>query len=149
MKRYITLALAVACAIFIYANSLMDGTTSSAMSGFVLKLIQKAMETIGVSPALITPHIVRKLAHFCQYALLGFLTTVTVRLWYGKLKSHIFMILFLGLLVPVSDEFLQLFIAGRTGAVQDIVLDFTGFIAGMMFYMVTGSLLKCCKKLFA
>jgi len=81
---------------------------------------------------LITENFVRKLAHFCEYALLGFLITTTAWLWYGRLKPRIFMILFCGLFIPVTDEFLQLFVDGRAGSVQDIVLDFSGFIFGMM-----------------
>lgn len=127
----------------------MNANISTAQSGFVLKLIQKAVEAIGISPAFITEHIVRKLAHFCEYALLGFLTTVTVRIWYGGVKKNIFMILFWGLLVPVSDEFLQLFVDGREGLVKDMVLDFAGFVLGTAFYIGLSSLcrLKKCRKL--
>ena len=132
MKRYVSLSLTILCIIFIYCNSLFNAEISSTHSGYVLKFIQKILEAAGLPPALITEHVVRKLAHFCEYALLGLLGTVTAQFWYGGLKSHIFKILFWGLFIPVTDEFLQLFVEGRAGLVQDIVLDFSGFIFGMM-----------------
>jgi VanZ family protein len=36
------------------------------------------------------------------------------------------------LLVPVIDEFIQLFSAGRAGMVQDILLDFSGAVTGLV-----------------
>ena len=132
MKKHVSLSFTILWIIFIYYNSLLSADISSAHSGFVLKLVQKALEVIGLSPALVTEHIVRKLAHFLGYAILGFLMTTTVQLWYGGIKSRIYMILFWGLFVSVSDEFLQLFVDGRSGLVQDIVLDFSGFMFGMM-----------------
>ena len=137
MKKYVFLSLTILCVIFIYCNSLFNADISSRQSGFVFKSIQKTLEVIGLPPAWITKHIVRKFAHFCEYAILGFFATATVQLWYGRLKTHIFMILFWGLSIPVIDEFLQLFVDGRTGLVQDIVLDFSGFIFGMVVCMLT------------
>lgn len=124
----------------------MNSDVSSAQSGFALRLIQKADEMTGLSPALVTEHMVRKLAHFCEYALLGLLMAATVRIWRGQIKSDFFMVLFFGLLVPVSDEFLQLFVAGRTGLVQDVLLDFSGFIAGMVLYISAGVLSRYCRE---
>ena len=132
MKKNIYLSLMILCVIFIYGNSLLSADISSAQSGFVLKFVQKILEAIGLPPALITEYIIRKLAHFCEYALLGFLASTTAQLWYGRLRPRIFMILFWGLFIPVTDEFLQLFVDGRVASVQDIVLDFSGFIFGMM-----------------
>ena len=115
----------------LFCNSLFNADISYLHSGFVLKLVKKAIEAIGLSPALITERIVRKLAHFFEYALLGFLAAATAQFWYGRIKPHIFMILFWGLFIPVTDEFLQLFVDGRVSSVQDIVLDFSGFLFGM------------------
>jgi VanZ family protein len=112
----------------------------------VLNLIQNAAGFIGVSPKLFTEHLIRKTAHFCEYALYGFLLCVTVRAWYGGFKSRIFMVLFLGLIVPVSDEFLQLFADGRVGAVQDVVLDFSGFVAAAILYAVLKRLARFHKN---
>jgi VanZ family protein len=68
------------------------------------------------------------------------------RLWLMKLKSHIFMILFIGLFVAVSDEFFQLFVNGRAGLVQDVVLDFVGFVFGMLVYMGMSLVFRSVKR---
>jgi VanZ family protein len=130
------LTVTVLWVIFIYCNSLLNADISSSQSGFVLNLIQNAAAFIGISPDLLTEYIIRKVAHFCEYALYGFLLCVTVKLWCGGFKNRIFMILFLGLIVPVTDEFLQVFVDGRVGAVPDVVLDFCGFVAAAAFYAV-------------
>ena len=135
MKKHIYLSLTILCVAFIYSNSLMATHISSTQSTVVLNLIQDAAELVGVSPKMITEHMVRKIAHFCEFALFGLLLSATIQLWYGNIKAHLYMILFLGLFIPISDEFLQLFIAGRTGLVQDVLLDFCGFLVGVVVYI--------------
>jgi hypothetical protein len=44
VKKYVSLSLSVACTIFIYVNSLMDGTTSSAVSEIILEVIHDVAE---------------------------------------------------------------------------------------------------------
>jgi VanZ family protein len=56
------------------------------------------------------------------------------------------MILFIGLFIAVSDEFLQLFIEGRSGLVQDVALDFAGFTFGMLVYIALSLISKMTSK---
>ena len=146
LKKQVFLSLTILWVIFIYLNSFMNAYISSMQSGFVLGLIQGAAGIIRIPPDLITEHMVRKSSHFFEYALLGFLMVVTAKLWYNKLKPHISFLLFLGLLIPVSDEFLQIFIVGRTGAVQDVVLDFAGFVSGAALCILCSSIAAKYKK---
>jgi len=95
-------------------------------------IINNLFVTIGAN-AEITEHVVRKLGHFIEYFVLGNLLILTVRMYITRPVKYIFMELFSLLAVPVLDEFLQTFIQGRSGNVSDILLDFAGGLAGLMF----------------
>jgi VanZ family protein len=146
LKKHILMTLTIACAIFIYSNSLMNADISSSHSGFFLHTIQNITETLGIPSLLLTEHLIRKLAHFCEYALLGFLITSTIHAWRDKIKPHTYMLLFWCLLIPLSDESLQLFVDGRAGMVQDVLLDFGGSIFGILFYVGISLLLHISRK---
>ena len=106
---------------FIYSNSLR--------SGHAAELVQQLLSAFGWH-GMESEHFLRKSAHFAEYAGLGVLLGLVLRLYAAKWFPALFVPLFAGLLVPVSDEFLQLFIPGRAGMVQDVVLDFAGVLAG-------------------
>lgn len=71
--------------------------------------------------------IARKTAHFSLYAVLGLLSFLSV-ISYRNLKYRFRIILSAGicLLYAASDEFHQLFVAGRSGEIRDICIDFSG-----------------------
>ncbi len=77
-------------------------------------------------------HIVRKIAHFTEYFILAGLAVHLSYLYACRWKNILGYILFGLLLVPVIDEFIQLFSAGRAGMVQDILLDFFGAVTGLV-----------------
>ena len=75
---------------------------------------------------------VRKNAHFFQYFILSILLCVAVRQFKLYKTSEIFLLLFLLLLFPVIDEFIQKYIPGRTSNIFDIVIDFSGGVLAML-----------------
>ena len=81
---------------------------------------------------LITDHIVRKIAHFTEYFILAGLAVHLSYLYVCRWKNILGYMLFGLLLVPVIDEFIQLFSAGRAGMIQDILLDFSGAVTGLV-----------------
>ena len=85
-----TLALA-GCIWFIFSNSMAVAQVSSASSGRVLTLLQGALRRLG-HPALaqrLTQHVVRKMAHFCEYMLEGFLLMLCMRVYSRHPLRHI------------------------------------------------------------
>ncbi len=81
-------------------------------------------------------HLVRKLAHFSEFALLGFLSALLclhirrraprLRLWLTWLIPAVFTLLY-----AASDEFHQRF-TGRGAAVKDVFIDFAGALFGIL-----------------
>lgn len=71
--------------------------------------------------------IARKTAHFSLYAVLGVLSFLSV-ISYRNLKYSCRLLISAGicLLYAASDEFHQLFVAGRSGEIRDVCIDFCG-----------------------
>ncbi len=75
---------------------------------------------------------VRKLAHFCEFGLLGLLTAAFMNTL-GKGKKWLWWVIPAGfcLLYAISDEVHQIF-TGRGPAVKDVLIDFGGSLAGIV-----------------
>ena len=81
----------IACIVFIFSNSMQIGDVSETASGRVLLLMKKVFTRLGMPGAAnhLTDHIVRKLAHFCEYALEGFLLMLCMRVYTRRYVRHI------------------------------------------------------------
>ena len=117
-------------AVFIFFNSAQAGNISGERSTDVTALLNKIPAGLGMSFRC-SELLVRKLAHFAEYALLGFWLMLTLRVYTRRIISCIAWPLFFGLLTAVADEFFQLFIPGRAGQVKDVVIDFGGVLSGL------------------
>ena len=141
-----TLALA-GCIWFIFSNSMAVAQVSSASSGRVLQLMQGALRRLG-HPALaqrLTMHFVRKLAHFCEYLLEGFLLMLCMRVYSRHPLRHITVPMLGGVLTALTDETIQLYSPGRSSQVTDVWLDSVGVLAGILAALV---LMALCRLLF-
>lgn len=71
------------------------------------------------------------LAHFIEYAVLGFL-------WYRALNKRIILVLVICILFSISDEIHQLFVPLRECSIIDIIVDIFGIIFGLIIERVRG-----------
>ena len=109
---------------------MMPADISSGESQWFLQRIQSVFSTVGIKSN-ITEHFVRKSAHFTEYACLGILLMLnTIFAVKGIFKNKIAQ-LYIGLLVPVIDESIQLFAEGRSGMITDVWIDYSGAMTGM------------------
>ena len=141
-----TLALA-GCIWFIFSNSMAVAQVSSASSGRVLTLLQGVLRRLG-HPALaqrLTQHVVRKMAHFCEYMLEGFLLMLCMRVYSRHPLRHITVPMLGGVLTALTDETIQLYSPGRSSQVTDVWLDSVGVLAGILAALV---LMALCRLLF-
>lgn len=81
-------------------------------------------------------HIIRKLAHFTLYTIIGILLMYLMLTYNIKNKNRIFTSLGIGLIYAISDEIHQSFIPNRTPMVGDVVIDFSGVITGILIVFV-------------
>lgn len=126
MKRFCKPGLALlATALwlwFIYARSAQPGAVSHEESSAVLGLLRRVLPFVDML-------LVRKLAHFTEYAVLGALLWLDWRLL-GR--DGLLLPLGAGLLFAAGDELLQTFIPGRSGELLDVLLDFSGVLAAVL-----------------
>ena len=129
--------LTIALILFIWGHSMMPGEVSGEESGivadFLRSLFSLEMEDLD--------HIVRKCAHFTEYAVLGAIIMLDT-LVLAKRFFHM-AALFTGLFVPVVDETIQIFAVDRSGVLTDVWLDFFGFITGLaLCALICGTVIK-------
>lgn len=127
--KHILLIITIFFTFFIFINSMFPADASAEQSGKVLESVKFIFLKLNINVN-ITEHFIRKAAHFTEYSILGFLLILTEIEYTDNILSNIFRPLFAGLVIPVTDETIQLFVEGRSGQVSDILLDFSGVIFG-------------------
>ena len=97
-----------------------------------------------------THHLVRKLAHFLEFALLGFLSTGLVlyvnrrKHWVKKWLEWLLPIVFC-LLYAISDEVHQIF-SNRGASAKDVMIDFAGALAGILIMQAISGVIRAVRK---
>jgi len=121
----LTLASAAAIVWFSGQDSSQSGVMSKGFAAWVLSLLP--MDETVESLALLN-FILRKLAHFGLYFLLGLGLTGIIGRW--KRVPAALVVVVLGGLFALSDEFHQSFSPGRSPSGWDVALDTCGVAAG-------------------
>ena len=140
----------IGCITFIFSNSLQIADVSEGASGRVLGLLQGILRRLGLPGAAdrLTMHIVRKLAHFCEYMLEGFLLMLCLRVYTRHFFKHVSWPMLGGLLTALTDETIQLFVPGRSGQVTDVWIDFSGVMTGLLAGLILLGLVRMCCILY-
>lgn len=140
----------IGCITFIFTNSMQVAAVSEGASGRVLERMQQILRVLGLNGAAhhLTMHIVRKLAHFCEYMLEGFLLMLCLRVYTRHLLRHVSWPILGGLLTALTDETVQLFVPGRSGQVTDVWIDFSGVMTGLMVGLILLGLIRMCILLY-
>ncbi len=112
--------------------------SSSTSSGLVEFLLGKPdiafaefMQSGGISPYASFEHILRKSAHFLEYAALGFCFAMSVYRHTDDIAQVISFALLFCTLYAASDEFHQLFSSNRSCSLADVLIDTSGIISGI------------------
>lgn len=121
IRLRLCIVLLVVNLIFIWGNSLLPGELSGALSQWVKDLLFPG----GQDPS--TGHgLLRKLAHFTEFACLGACLT-----WlFGMLRKKPWLPLLFGFLAACLDETIQIFVPDRGPAIRDVLIDAAGVCIG-------------------
>lgn len=132
--------------IFIFSNSAASASTSNGMSLTVSEWVRPVLNTIGLHPETdFLNFVIRKLAHFSEYALLGVLIGLAYRLQpWSWMKGKVALLPFF--IIPVLDENLQRFSSGRSCELRDVLIDSAGMAVGMMLVIALLMMLSNRKK---
>ena len=131
--------------IFIWWHSTLTAEESTVESTNVLLFVVNLLKGLGFTPKL-TDHIVRKSAHFCEFALLGLLTLWSAYLNNKKIIRNLMPIGFVCLATAVIDELVQIGSKGRSAEVTDVALDFCGAVTGVIIFLIIFAIVRLIKK---
>ncbi len=120
---------------FIFIHSSMPATASKAESAGLTDILNDILAKLGFDIKF-ENNIIRKIAHFGEFFILGSLLTVTDRTYNRNIKKDFVNINFIGLITAVIDETIQLFVEGRAGMIQDVWIDFCGAFCGTCVVML-------------
>ena len=80
--------------------------------------------------------LLRKLAHFSIYMVVGILIMTFVSTYKLLLWKKLLISIMVGLVYAISDEYHQTFIQGRSGELRDVLIDTTGVICGIAIVII-------------
>ena len=134
MKKYLYSILTLCWVALIFSFSLQPADASSQVSSGLLRTLLETflpglLEKLSTAQLEMLEFLVRKCAHFTEFAILGALSALTVaqmRLRRGRLCAIAFCVL-----VACADEMIQLCSDGRAARLVDVLLDSAGALVGI------------------
>ena len=121
--------------IFIFFQSSLPADTSQEESDIIVRFLSHFTDR----DAEMLSFIVRKLAHFSEYTVLGLFISLTVKEYFQKghfYIRHFIIPLICGVLYAVSDEIHQRFVPGRSCELRDVLIDTCGVLLGVIINML-------------
>ncbi len=132
-RTWVWRAVLVCWCLFMWSRSLKAGDASLGDSSFVVRLVRPLFEAVGVTDADLMQFVVRKLAHFTEYLVMGLVCRQAFPVGRGpRGRRAAFAARALTVvLVPSADECIQLFVPGRSGMARDVLIDMAGAVSGL------------------
>lgn len=123
----------------IFLMSSFDATESTNQSNFIVNIITNIFKIENIE---LLSFIIRKLAHFTEYLILGLL--VANMFTKNNINNLYLISIILCIIYATSDEIHQLFVPGRACQLRDILIDSIGSITGVYLYKLINT--KILKK---
>ena len=138
-KKLLCTALIALNLAFIWGNSLVKGEDSDSMSGAIMLWVNSFLG-LDEAGAATLHYLIRKMAHFTEFACLG-----TLLAWRCRLtgESHPMLLpALLGMAAAVADESIQLFTPDRGPRLTDVWIDTSGVVTGILLLALGHHLIK-------
>ncbi len=88
-------------------------------------------------------YIIRKMAHAIEYVVLSLCIGIHLLACRVSCKRLFFFSVIISGIYAITDEFHQLFVAGRCGRISDVLIDTVGAMIGAAFFLLV---LRCFQK---
>ncbi len=149
VRKILSIILVIIWIFTIFYFSHQTGTGSSSTSKKVSIIIVNILDIKNKMPEeqkeeiirIIEP-IIRKLAHYTLYMLGGILIINCINAYINEDTRIIIYSSCAGVIYAISDEIHQLFVNGRSGKVQDIILDSIGIFTGVAIYLLVKKIIE-------
>ena len=126
--------------VFIWGNSIIPAKVSRAISAAITEFFGGQV-TVDTEDVIDDEFILRKLAHFSEFLLLGAELTLLYSLHEKSLKNKLRFLFCAAMFFPLMDETIQLF-NDRTSMVKDIWIDIAGFTVGCTLMLLVCTVLN-------
>lgn len=133
----------------IFGFSNQDSKTSSGISQKVTNIIVKYIPSIQNAEKIEkqnmidrTEKVIRKIAHFSIYTLVGLLLMGLMCTFNIKQFNRLSISLIIGIIYATTDEIHQAFIPGRGPQLTDVILDTMGVLTGIILVMIVLEILR-------
>ncbi len=130
---------------FIWGNSAMPGEESGELSGWVGEMLCKFLPFLSLESEG-GMHLLRKAAHFSEFAMLGVFFAWFWGMLAGKPIFRLGLPVVCGVAVAAIDETIQIFSPGRFCSIKDVGIDSCGVLTGVLLLSITVFLFHKCKK---
>lgn len=139
-KKVLSWVLLISWLLIIFLFSSQTGSESSNVSNGVLKILESITHIPLTSD--VASFVIRKLAHFTEYAILGVLCANLLNAYQKLTIKNLIWIFLFCVLYASSDEFHQMFVGGRAPRIFDVVIDSCGSAVGILCYFQVYSIKK-------
>lgn len=144
MKKWIAWGLCALWMGIIFSMSAQSAAISDTQSEQVAGLTQRLLSLLSFGRFSISPELlnvlIRKVAHFGEYAILSLLYRRALQLSGAKHATRA--AIALSVAYAVTDEMHQGFIDGRSPQATDVMIDAFGACAGAWFHQLTESMIR-------
>lgn len=148
-RNVILWGLVLACMGIIFYFSSQPAGESDHLSRGVAKYVLSISERVSslfTDDVQAVNRILRKVAHFSIFLCLGFLLSLAwIRFkpikWYS-----VVLVLMICIMYAIFDETHQLYVPGRGCQVRDVLIDTSGSIVGISFYLLLRAVVNVVKK---
>ncbi|MEE0953475.1 MAG: VanZ family protein [Ruminococcus sp.] len=132
--------------LFCWVHSCFPASVSSQESNSFYRVFYWFFGLFGAGQ-IVTQHIVRKLAHFSEFAAVGgLLLSCAYCFDRRRPQRYAVQVLFAGLSAALIDETIQLFIEGRAGMIADVWIDLAGVVTGALLLLAFYAVYRRTKR---
>ena len=115
--------------VIIFTMSSFNSIESANQSNYIVNIISNVLNINNIE---LLSFIIRKLAHFTEYLILGFLTINMLNK--NDISKKYLLSILICIIYATSDEIHQIFVPGRAYQIRDILIDSIGSITGIYLY---------------
>ena len=148
MKKFVVIILVILSIGGMYYFSSQNGNVSGNQSQIVVNIIDKVRDKVTLKNQKLIKvqtkiydklrklgsksYIVRKMAHFIIYALIGISILLFMYVFSKKLMLSSIIAFILSVTYACYDEYRQISIPGRSGSIKDVFIDSCGALTGII-----------------
>ena len=142
-KKNLSWILVIIWMVIIYLLSAQSANDSGLLSGGITDWAYQLLNSVIPKLNIETLHsIIRTLAHFVLYLILGVLLLNALNYNKQKRNANFVFALLISFIYAITDEIHQVFVPGRAFQIYDLLIDFLGSLIGINAFLMYSNLIS-------